>query len=131
MVGAAGGDPQIQLARFDDAAAVAAGEGGQVGGQLEADPAALPRFERDAKVADRAPDRPDHRGHRIVQVELHDLAAGPLAGVAELEGHAEAGVGTASAIVSNSLPNIVVDLGVRWTSVRGREDIDRPYPSGV
>ena len=83
VVGAGPREPQLDVARLDDRARRAAPvNDGDVGGDGEGDERRLARLQLDPGVADEAHDRPGHLGDRVVQVELHDLGAGPVAGVA-------------------------------------------------
>jgi hypothetical protein len=59
----------------------------------ELDPAALARLELQPRVADQQHGRPGHLRYRVVQVDLDDLGAGPLAGVGDGQADGDGAVG--------------------------------------
>ena len=78
-------DAQFDVARFHDAPAVASGERGQIGVDLEARASALTRLQRDPCEADQPDHGPRRLGHRIVEVELDHLGPGHAAGVLDID----------------------------------------------
>jgi hypothetical protein len=88
VLGAAA-EAELHVTRLDDALAGQTGERGEVGRDREGHACRLAGLKRYPLVADQPHHRLGGLRHRVVQVQLHDLGARPLAGVADrhAEGH--------------------------------------------
>ena len=95
-VGARRSETDHDLARFDDALAVSSGEAGDVGRDVDREvDGSRPAPVRPGE-ADETLHRPDDGGDRVVQIELDDLGAPPLACVADGEAEGRDAVGRRS-----------------------------------
>ena len=118
QVGARPARAQHELARLDDAPAVAPGERREVGGHGERDLGRLARLELDPGVADQPLHRAHDAGDRVVQVELHDLGARAVAGVAHGDAHA------------STVPSVAISVASPVERVPVERRVDSPWPNG-
>ena len=88
-LGARAAEAEHQLARLDDPAPVAPVNDARSAGTVERDARRSPDRKRHPRVRDQPLHGPHGRGHRVVQVQLHDLDAVAVAGVADVDRHGD------------------------------------------